>query len=235
MNPIDEVRELLRTSTPEQRKAIFDHLRIEFPIHSLEKQWNVTAEIILEAIDRASDLTKRGIRGVIAEAAFGNGVIDALPEEWASESIEGDAAFDYLIRDSIGPVRIQVKLQRREQGKPKLFSQRNLQSNGLVDGVYYVVETQRTRTGTNTATGEGTRPYRYGSFDIIAVSLHPSTDDWSSFMMTVGDWLLPSPKGIDIMNTYQPVPPTPSGGWTDNLLECIDWFRQGVEKRICQS
>lgn len=40
----------------------------------------------------------------------------------------------------------------------------------------YVVETPRTRGGKDLTSGEDTRPYRYGEFDILAVSMHPSTN-----------------------------------------------------------
>jgi hypothetical protein len=234
MSNVDDVRRLLEACTPEQRQAIFDQLRIEFPIHPLEEKWNVAAEVILEAIDRATDLTKRGIRGVIAEAAFGKEVIEKLPAPWKAEPIYGDYPYDFLIRDAIGPVRIQVKLQRLEAGKPKMYSRANVTKYRLTEGSYYVAETQRTRRGTDTATGEDTRPYQFGEFDILAVSMHPSTGDWSRFMLTVSDWLLPRTDMANRIAVYQPVSIAASDDWTDNLLECISWFRQGVKRRICQ-
>ena len=58
----------------------------------------------------------------------------------------------------------------------------------------YVVETQKTREGTDRKTGEKTRPYRFGEFDILAVAMQPATGQWDRFFYTIADWLLPDPK-----------------------------------------
>ena len=67
---VKTIRRLLGKCTQSQRKQIFDGLRAEFPIHALEADLGITAEMILEAIARSSDLVLRGIRGIIAEVAF---------------------------------------------------------------------------------------------------------------------------------------------------------------------
>ena len=70
-NPIEHLLQLLQNCTTEERRAVFEHLRKEFPIHPLEERLNIEAEIILEAIARDdTGLTFRMMRGVIAEAAF---------------------------------------------------------------------------------------------------------------------------------------------------------------------
>ncbi len=46
------------------------HLRKRLVLHPLESEWDINAETILSAIRRSSDLTLRGIRGIIAEATF---------------------------------------------------------------------------------------------------------------------------------------------------------------------
>ncbi len=71
MGGLEGIKKQLAKCTEEERRDVFESLRRDFYIHPLEKKLNVRAEVILEAIDRASDLTLRGIRGVIAEAAFG--------------------------------------------------------------------------------------------------------------------------------------------------------------------
>lgn len=53
-----------------------------------------------------------------------------------------------------------------------------------------MTETQKTRTD-NDGDGEKTRPYRYGEFDVLAVSMQPSTGKWDRYMYTLGRWLLP--------------------------------------------
>ncbi len=98
----------------------------------------------------------------------------------------------------------------------------------------YVVETQRTRGGKDARTGEDTRPYRYGEFDILAVSMHPSTNDWTSFMYTVADWLIPRPEDEHLIPKFQPVAPTPNNSWTANFETCIEWLRSDEKKRVLE-
>ncbi len=59
-DPVEEIQRLLQVCTFEQRRAVFDALRQEFPIHSIEAKLNTQAEVILEAISRAPDITQRG-------------------------------------------------------------------------------------------------------------------------------------------------------------------------------
>src|SRR5205823_7212011 len=136
------ITDLLARCTKEQRKRIFDELRVEFPIHEIEKKLNATAEVICEAIHRASDLTLRGVRGVIAEASFEVSVIKNL-NGWRNESPTGDHPFDFLLKDLTGAVRVQIKMQRQKAHEPMTAHEayRNLPET------MYVVETQRTRGG----------------------------------------------------------------------------------------
>ncbi len=177
---VNEIKRLLEACTQAQRREIFAYLRREFPIHSLETKLNTEAEVILEAIDRASDLTLRGIRGVIAEASFKLNVVGSL-RGWRIETLEGDFPYDFLLKDSNGDVRIQVKMQRLKDHRPMMANQ----GYRYLPADMYVVETQRTRGGIDPQTQRQTRPYRFGEFDILAVSMHPSTNDWSKFMYTV--------------------------------------------------
>ena len=68
---LQAIRAALAAVSSDDRRRIFQDLRKEFPIHELERKWNAPADVVLEAIARATDLTQRGLRGVIAEAAFG--------------------------------------------------------------------------------------------------------------------------------------------------------------------
>lgn len=218
MTKKDEVLRLLEACSEQERLEVFQYLRRTIPIHAIEAKLNTQAEVILEAIDRSSDLTLRGIRGIIAEAAFLVDVLGKL-DGWKDVTPSGDAAYDFLIEDGEGRLSIQVKMQRSEVGKPKL-------KNGK-----FVVETQRTRSGKK-AGGLATRPYRFGEFDIIAISMYPSTNNWNTFMYSVGSWLLPRPKDPTLLQVYQPIPPKPNEDWTDDLLTSIKWFRSGTQKTI---
>jgi hypothetical protein len=66
----DEIRALIDRSTERERTLILDYLRQRLPLHPLEEEWGTTAEAILTAIARSSDLTQRGIRGILAEATL---------------------------------------------------------------------------------------------------------------------------------------------------------------------
>jgi hypothetical protein len=229
-SPTDEIKRLLDACTDAQRREIFDHLRKQFPIHPLETKLNTQAEVILEAIDRASDLTLRGIRGVIAEAAFKLNVVASL-QDWRDETLDGDFPYDFRLRDSNGAVSVQVKMQRLKDHRPMMANE----GYTFLPGDMYVVETQRTRGGTDPRTQEQTRPYRFGEFDILAVSMHPSTNEWSAFMYTVSDWLVPRPEDAKLILKFQPVAKVPNDTWTNDFNQCVKWLRSGLKKRIWQS
>jgi hypothetical protein len=96
----------------------------------------------------------------------------------------------------------------------------------------YVVETQKTRAGTKKDTGASTRPYRYGEFDVLAVSLYPSTKRWDAFMYTVASWLVPDSKDETLIFKYQPVANLPNEDWTDDFEKAVTWLRSGAKKTV---
>jgi excisionase family DNA binding protein len=233
VNPVNEIQRLLELCTTEQRQMIFQQLRAEFPIHSLETAFNAPADLILEAISRSPDISQRGVRDLIAEAAFELFVVKQL-NGWEALPVNGSPAYDFLLQDEISQVSVQVKMQRRTSEnttrvqaarttyRPMIAREasRNLPSD------MYVVETQRTRTG-KSAMGENTRPYRFDEFDILAVSMHPATNDWSTFMYTVARWLLPRSDDMQLLQIFQPVAMSPNEHWTDHFETCVAWWRSG--------
>jgi hypothetical protein len=96
---------------------------------------------------------------------------------------------------------------------------------------YFVVETQKTR-GVVDENNEDTRPYKFGEFNILAVSMQPSSGSWKHFMYTVADWLIPYDEDPTRMIKFQPVPKNPNTQWTDHLETCIEWFLSGEKKTI---
>lgn len=227
MSEIDEIKRLLEACTIAQRREIFRSLREEFPIHPLEVKLNTSAEIILEAIQRAAGLTLRMIRGVIAEAAFEINVVEQLPG-WNNVTPTGDLPYDFLLEDIVGAVRVQVKLQRSREHRP-MFANEGYRS---LPADMYVVETQRTRRGRQRTTGTSTRPYRFGEFDLLAVSLHPSTGRWDAFLYTVADWLIPGRTDPTELLKYQPVATSSNEDWTDRFETAVEWLRSGLRKTI---
>jgi hypothetical protein len=214
-----EVLHFLEECSTKDRMEIFQHLRKSIPIHQLEKDLNTTAEVILEAMARSGDLTMRGLRGIIAEAAFLVKVVPMLTA-WHTVPIVGDHAYDFLLEnDEAARISVQVKMQRKEKGEPKVRKGK------------FAVETQRTRGGVDQA-GEPTRPYRFGEFDILAVSLHPSTGEWTTFAYTVGSWLRPRVKAPHLLEVMQPIPQKPDEDWTHDISTCIRWFLSGQRKTI---
>lgn len=77
------IRELLAQCSPEERAALFRELRAAHQIHEFEAVIGAPAEMILEAVHRAPELTRRMLRGVIADAAFRTFVVPAVaPHGW---------------------------------------------------------------------------------------------------------------------------------------------------------
>jgi hypothetical protein len=226
MSEIDQVKQLLEKCTPAQREEIFRQLREEFAIHPLEAELHAKAEIILEAIQRAGGLTLRMLRGVIAEAAFGVEVVERL-KAWRRLPLSGILAYDFRLVDKKGEVRIQVKLQRSKSGRPMWAKE----ANQLFSAEHYVVETQKTRKGNKKKTGEATRPYWFGEFDLLAVAMYPSTKRWDTFMYTVANWLLPGAEA-GVMRKFQPVSLSPNDDWTDCFTTAVKWLRSGENKTI---
>ncbi len=224
---LDQIREILVACSKEQRYDVFQELRKEFPIHEIERKLNVEAEIILEAISRAGDLTLRGIRGIIAEAAFKTKVVGTL-QGWIDNTPTGNHPFDFVLTDDYGNIRVQVKMQRQKNHRPMMANE----GYRFLPSDMHVVETQRTRGGSHPTTGENTRPYKFEEFDILAVSLHPSTEDWSRFLYTVNSWLLPRVEDHNLMLKFQPVPTAPNQNWTDDFLTCVSWFRSGQTRQV---
>lgn len=175
--------------------------------HALETKWGVPAETILDAIAGAGDLTQRGVRGVLAEHQFRN-VLDKLPPPWTIAADKSHST-DFALTDGHGGmlVTIQVKMQALSAGVPKLD-----------DTGWAMVETQKSRyRGTGHAR---TRLYAYDDFDILAVSLWPSTKDWGKFMFAYNHALAPSRRRGQ-MAGWQSVPPKPNDLWTDDLAMLV--------------
>lgn len=227
-NALASIRALLETCSAVERKVLFEELRAVHQIHEFEQIMGAPAEMILEAIHRAPELTRRMLRGVIADAAFARFTVPVLAQlGWRDVTPVGNFAFDYKLQDEIGPVTVQIKLQRSEKGRPVVKDGRRY---GFEPEVF-IVETQKSRTGTDAADNK-TRPYRYGEFDVLAVSTQPSSGRWDRFFYTVGRWLIQGKSQTEIA-TMQPVSMIANEFWTDDFNEVVRWFRNSPsEKRM---
>jgi len=237
----ETIKKLVAECSADEQRAVRHYLSVVAP-HPLEREWGIDADTILSAIRRSSDLTRRGVRGIIAEAVFENSILPPLVGSgWEVATITGDLSYDVHMKKGERSARIQIKLQRLEKGVPKLYYPKHYEQGSL-----YVVEVQKTRSGEKTtkqtfqgsdATLEAadtitvqTRPYRFGDFDILAVNMHPSSGDWKNFRYTVASWLLPRANDTDLIEIFQPVAATPNDVWTESLTTCLDWF-EADEKR----
>ncbi len=227
MSETSEILRLIEALPESEQRVVFAFLRQKIPIHAMEKALMAPAETILEAIARSSDLTVRGIEGIIAESSFAVEVIPTL-KGMMTKVIYGDQPYDFLLSDDVGDVRVQVKMQRREKRLPLRAS--DVQKKRRWPSDHFVVETQRTRAGRSKEVAN-TRPYRFGSFDVLAVSMGASQGRWSAFMYTVERWLLPADDPSCLL-TYQPIPPKPTDCWTDDFVTCVQWFRSNIDKKI---
>ena len=240
---LEAISRLIDQCSEEDRRALKLYLQKLLP-HPLEQQWGIEADTILSAISRSSDLTKRGVRGIIAEAVFVNEIVPTVAGSgWQPAEFSGDQPFDALVKKGALSARIQVKLQRLEEGKPKLYYPKHYENGSL-----FVVEVQKTRTGEKTATNTlpgtastitttqsvtiKTRPYSFGDFDILAVNMHPSSGSWRDFRYTVASWLLPRPANMRLIEIFQPVAATPNDVWSDNLGICLAWFESARQLRV---
>lgn len=215
----ESIRALLDRCSEEEQKTLLRELRRLHPIHEYEQVIGAPAEMILEAIHRAPELTRRMLRGVIADAAFRTFVVPAVaPQGWRDITPQGNFAYDYLMEDTEGSISVQVKLQRSEKGAPVVKPGARFGFKGTV----FMTETQKTRSGNDG--DKETRPYRYGEFDVLAVSMQPSTGKWDRYMYTLGRWLLPG-KRENEMATLQPVSMEPSKFWTDDFGTAARWLR----------
>lgn len=240
LNELDEVKRLLAGMSEVQQRQVLSFLKGVIPKHPVEDLLMISADGMLEALGRSGDFTIRMIRGVFAEAAFAADVLPTLPLEWREIRTSGDPPYDFLLTDapegqarsssvSYSQVKVQVKMQRSE-GKKPLYAADQWKSLVKWPPNYFVVELQKSRKGVKK--GESTRPYRFGEFDILAVSLGPAKGRWSAFMYTVERWLLPSPTDPQHLLTFQPVAPADNDSWTSDFTKAVQWLRSGVSKRI---
>lgn len=221
-----DIQEKVESLSVGEKNELFRYLRKDQIIHPLEIEFGAPAEVILEAISRSSDLTKRGVRGIIAEASFKVEVLSKEPSIKILE-IDKDEPYDFMIEYNGKRVSIQVKMQRLKDKRPMMANE----GYRILPKDCYVVETQRTRGGKDKDGGE-TRPYRFGEFDILAVSMQPSSRNWKDFRYSLGNWLLPRLENDKLLLKFQPVPIQGNPAWTSDLKTVLDWHISGIKNPL---
>lgn len=241
MSDIDEVKRLLARLDESQLRQVHAYLRNLLPKHPVEERLMISAEAMLDALDRAGDFTVRMIRGVFAEAAFATEALPELAGRWRLLPLpSNDPPYDFLLTDLAKPdappeglqypkVRVQIKMQR-SQGKQPLPASEIWSTRVKWPSDHYVVEVQKSRKGEKN--GKATRPYRFNEFDVLAVSLGPARGRWGVFMYTVERWLLPNPEDESEILTFQPVAPSDNDSWTSDFNRVVEWLRSGEQRRI---
>lgn len=213
---------ILRRCDKTQLNILSKKLNIDSYYHPIEDIIKVKPDILLNALMRSSYITLNGIRGIIAESTF-NDILDKSFKSFKSLPTGAENPYDFLLEDTLGQIRVQIKLQRKLDNLPWI------RKNG-----HAVVETYKTRSGKN-KDGESTRPYRYGEFDLLGVCMEPSHGRWDSFLYIPQKFLEPDKINFKYLNKYQSVPLTPKDNWNNNLKESIDLFRKdGNFKTISQ-
>jgi hypothetical protein len=231
MSDIARVLAMVEGMSVAERKDLLAHLRRLVPPHPMEARLRASAETLLEAIRRASPLTIRGVEGILAEASFATEVVPELPD-WSELPVEANTPYDFLLKNRPDhvPLRVQVKMQRRKNHRPWMANEA-MKSSRQWPAEFYVVEVQQTRAG-RSAKGVGTRPYRFGEFDVLAVSLGAATGAWRNFMYTVANWLLPDPDDLTQILKYQPVSPIDNEDWTASFEMVAERARSGRRRKI---
>lgn len=175
--------------------------------HPLEVKYDLTAQELLDAIDRRFRL-KVALEGAVAEVHFERKLKVAVKEGWLAdyESHDVDGMHDFTFITLKGTkVRVEVKTVRKGS---------NLQ-----------VELQKTRA----AKGDpSSRYYDLEHFDVVAVCMGRSTEDWSQFMYTIAS-RLPSHKDyVGKLRVMHPIE-NPEGEpirWFSKLRDLIDEYER---------
>ncbi len=171
--------------------------------HALEDKYGLTAEELLDAIDRRFRL-KVALEGAVAEVHFGRKIKIGTQEGWLAdyEEHDEDGKHDYTV-ETLGKksIRVEVKTISKRPGRK--------------------VELQKTRA----AKGDpSSRYYNNDHFDVVAVCMGRKTGDWSEFRYVLVRDLPPHamyPQKIQVMHAISDDPNcTPR--WYSKFQEVIN-------------
>ena len=173
--------------------------------HELEIKYGLTAQELLDAIDRRFRL-KVALEGAVAEVHFERKLRIASREGWLTsyEGHDADGMHDFTVVTIPGvTIRVEVKTIR--------------------NGTKPQVELQKTRA----AKGDpSSRYYERDHFDVVAVCVGRFTGDWSQFRYVLVREL---PSHRSHPNKFQVMHPIPEGEdtqprWFSRFQDLIDAF-----------
>lgn len=172
--------------------------------HALEIQYGLTAQELLEAIDRRFRL-KVALEGAVAEVHFERKLKVASQEGWMTsyESHDVDGMHDFTLISLNGhELKVEVKTIR--------------------NGIKPQVEIQKTRA----AKGDpSSRYYNFNHFDVIAVCLGRHTKDWTQFAYAFTKDLPKHKSYPEKLQVMHPIPlnnKTAPIKWYTRLQDLID-------------
>jgi len=188
--------------------------------HPLEEKFNATAKDILDAIEKGFR-SQVDVKGKLAEL-FLHRRLERLREAGKIDSLvwnDKDDKPDFEVGLGGRTVRIECKnVRSNEEGRFR---------KGEKAG-WFKVEIQKTRGGTDRATGKQTRSYRTDQFDVLAACLFNQTHAWDYLFSAVSD-LETRPESRDLLAVFQAVPPTAKGNWFPEPIAAIE--RVGRRRR----
>lgn len=175
--------------------------------HELEHKYGLTADELLEAINRRFRL-KVALEGAVAEVHFARKLRLATQEGWLADYQEHDedGKHDFTVRTIKGrSIRVEVKTLRIK--------------------ATWKVELQKTRAA---KADPSSRYYDAGQFDVVAVCLGRAHGDWSSFRYCLAN-ALPRhrnyPGKLQVMHNVPEETPQ-SGTWYEKFQDVIDAYEE---------
>ena len=173
--------------------------------HALELKYGLTAQELLDAIDKRFRL-KVALEGAVAEVHFERKLRIASREGWLTsyESHDRDGMHDFTVV-TLSEISIRVEVKTIRNGpKPK-------------------VELQKTRAA---KADPSSRYYDRNHFDVVAVCVGRSTGDWSQFRYALVRELLGHRNHPDKLQVMHSIPEgvETNPRWFSRFQDIIDAY-----------
>ncbi len=67
MSELETLYAILERLSPEEKRLVYTKLKMEVSPHALEAAWHIDAETLMEAVNRSAAITKRNLKGIVAD------------------------------------------------------------------------------------------------------------------------------------------------------------------------